>query len=349
MGGNSGRGEQVRVSDGRTHDGSGRGDGRGRARARGRDDAPRTRAEGGAGLREEHVDALAPGERGHGVVRGGRRASASSTARGEHGRRARASGVETSGELESVRWSRRARGDAGLVVLGGAEEGPGEDRAHSQPRGLECPRRRVVHEPRGKTDARARRGRPTRVSTRSSSLTRIFVGAARRAREIGRSRDFLVLRTPSRARLESTARASSHARASSRRAVALVADRPPRAVSANNDVLGRRALASLSEGHGPRDRAPRRRVRRGRRVGGVRRAPRDVRRGGVAALRRRRLLPLAPLHPQARQRHQDPRRQEDEILPTRHPPDLRPPAPPTSPAPGGPTLARVARESQPAR
>ena len=159
---------------------------------------------------------------------------------------------------------------------------------------------------------RARRA--TDVSTRSSSLTRIFVGAARRAREIGRSRDFLVLRTPSRAHLQSTARASSHARASSRRAVALVADRPPRAVSANNDVLGRRALASLSEGtvlvtallvgaYG---------VDAGLVASGallVMYAAGVWLRHAAAAS-----SALAPLRPQARQRHQDPRRQEDKTF-----------------------------------
>ena len=198
-------------------------------RARGRDDAPRTRAEGGAGLREERVHALAPGERGHGVVRGGRRASASPTARGEHGRRARASGVESPGELESVRRSRRARGDRGWQCSAALRKVL-RGRAHSQPRGLECPRgvarRRVVHERGGfAACARALAG-PTVTSRVLTSVTRIFViSAARRAREIWRSRVSLVVRTPSLARLESTARASSDARASTRRAVAPLADR----------------------------------------------------------------------------------------------------------------------------
>ena len=231
MGGNSGRGEQVRVSDGRTHDGSGRGDGRGRARARGRDDAPRTRAEGGAGLREEHVDALAPGSA----------AMVSFAADVEPPRRRPHAGTRTSsarvrrGDVRRTRVgavvATRAR-DAGLVVLGGAEEGPGEGRAHSQPRGLECPRRRVVHEPRGKTDARARRGRPTRVSTRSSSLTRIFVGAARRAREIGRSRDFpRPSHTVSRASGIDRARVVARAGVESARGRPCRGPSPPRRVS----------------------------------------------------------------------------------------------------------------------
>ena len=73
--------------------------------------------------------------------------------------------------------------------------------------------------------ARAAGRRTSRVQT---SVTRIFVvSAARRTREIWRSRVSLVVRTPSRARLESTARASSDARASTRRAVAPLADRLP--------------------------------------------------------------------------------------------------------------------------
>lgn len=77
------------------------------------------------------------------------------------------------------------------------------------------------------SEADLRAGPTTNFSKVLTSVTRIFVISAARTREIWRSRVTLVVRTPSRARLESTARASSDARASTRRAVAPLADRPP--------------------------------------------------------------------------------------------------------------------------
>ena len=54
-------------------------------------------------------------------------------------------------------------------------------------------------------------------------------------------------------------------------------------------------------------------------------------------------MALAQAHARARQRHQAPGRPQDEALPAKRAPDLRPPAPPPEAPPGGPPLAREPR------